>query len=140
MAKVVVDAAFTVHSQIGAGFLESVYEEALSIELTDRSVPFVRQPVIDMNYKGRSIGSARLDLLVADLLVVEIKAVEHLAALHSAQILSYLRLTGKPVGLLINFNVPLIKDGIRRFTLGNKSLASWRLGGQSESTTWPMNR
>ncbi len=87
-----------------------------------------------MHYKDRPIGSVRLDLLVADLIVVELKAVESIAEIHIAQTLSYLRLTQKPLALLINFNVPLIKNGIRRLTLGKKSLASWRLGGQSEST------
>ena len=94
--------------------MESVYEEALATELELREMAFSRQVVIGVDYKGRSVGQARLDLLVGGELVVELKAVEQLGPIHLAQVLSYLKATGNPVGLLITFNVPELRRGIRR--------------------------
>jgi len=94
-----------------------VYEEALCIELTLRGIPFVRQPTIAVSYKGRPVGESRLDLLVGGSLIVELKAVEALASIHSAQVISYLRITGHRLGLVINFNVSLLRDGIKRIVL-----------------------
>jgi len=103
-----------VHGVLGPGFLESAYEEALCVELLLRGIKFARQVPIGVEYKGQKIGEARLDLLVNKSLVVELKAVEELAPIHFAQILSYLKATRLHLGLLITFNVPLLRQGIRR--------------------------
>ncbi len=114
----VIGAAIEVHRLLGPGFLESVYEDALCIELRLRGIPFVRQRPFALEYKGHSIGNARLDLLVGGRLVVELKAVDALAPIHSAQVLSYLKMTGARLGLLINFNVPALRrGGIKRIVL-----------------------
>ena len=113
----VIGAAIEVHRQLGPGFLESVYEEAMCIELTLRGIAFTRQPEVAIDYKGRPVGQGRLDLLVAECLVVELKAVETLAPIHSAQMISYLRITKRQLGLLINFNVAMLRDGIKRVVL-----------------------
>jgi len=113
----VIGAAIEVHRILGPNFLESVYEEALCMELSTRSLRFVRQPIVAVEYKGRSVGESRLDLLVENQLVVELKAVDTLAPIHTAQTLSYLKITGKRLALLINFNVPILKNGIRRLAL-----------------------
>lgn len=117
LAKVVVDACIEVHKALGPGYLESVYEEALAAELRLRNVPFERQKTIHVEYKGIPVGEARLDFLVGGLLIVELKAVESLAPIHSAQIISYLKATRLPIGLLINFNTTLLKHGIKRIAL-----------------------
>jgi len=117
LAHAVIGAAIEVHRALGPGFLESVYEEALSFELEQRAVPFTRQHVISVSYKGRPVGEGRLDMLVAGRLVVELKAVDELAPIHMAQVISYLKATGHKLGLLINFNVPILKQGIRRVVL-----------------------
>ena len=114
LAHRVIGAAIEVHRNIGPGFLESVYEEALCVELGLCEIPFSRQVPIGVDYKGRTVGEARLDLLVADNLVVELKAVEIIAPIHLAQVLSYLRATRLCLGLLINFNVSTLKNGVRR--------------------------
>ena len=110
----VIGAAIEVHRVLGPGFLESVYEEALCVELRLRGIPFRSQPVVAVNYKGQMVGEGRLDLLVSDVLIVELKAVENLVPIHEAQVLSYLKMTNHPLALLINFNVRVLKDGIRR--------------------------
>jgi len=117
LANAVIGASLEVHRALGPGLLESVYEEALCIELRLRNIPFVRQAIVPVRYKGYEAGEMRLDLLVGNSLIVELKAVEELAQVHSAQLLSYLRLTGHKLGLLINFNVPLLKNGIKRLAL-----------------------
>ena len=117
LAHEVIGAAIEVHRQLGPGLLESAYEEALCIELTLRGIPFVRQPIVTVSYKGRPVGESRLDLLVGGCLIVELKAVEALAPIHSAQVISYLRITGHRLGLVINFNVSMLKDGIKRIVL-----------------------
>ena len=117
IAKIVVDACIEVHRTLGPGYLESVYEEALATELTLRNIPFEKQKTINVNYKGSPIGQARLDFLVDGLLVVELKAVETLAPIHTAQVISYLKATGLPLGLLVNFNTSLLKHGIKRIAL-----------------------
>jgi GxxExxY protein len=114
----IVDAAFKVHSVLGPGLLESVYELCLVHELEKRDLAVERQVEVPIEYDGRRLDSGlRLDLLVQGTVVVELKAVEHVLPVHKAQLLSYLRLTHRPVGLLINFHVPLIKDGIQRMVL-----------------------
>jgi GxxExxY protein len=114
LAKAVVDAAFEVHRTLGPGFLESVYEEAMVIELKARGIPFERQRPISITYKDRPVGEGRLDLLVASQLLVELKAVETLVPIHKAQVISYLKATRLQLGLLINFNVPVLRSGIQR--------------------------
>ena len=114
LVRRVIGAAIEVHRHLGPGFLESVYEEALCVELELRKIPFDRQRPIGVDYKGHSVGQGRLDLLVGDKLLVELKAVDRLVPIHSAQVISYLKATHLHLGLLINLNVPLLKDGIRR--------------------------
>jgi GxxExxY protein len=115
LARVVVDAAFKVHSSLGAGLLESVYETCLAHELVKRGLFVERQAALPIEYDGVKIeGGLRIDLLVEKALVVELKCVEALAPVHTAQVLTYLKLTGNRLGLLINFNVALIRDGIKR--------------------------
>jgi GxxExxY protein len=118
LARAVIGAAIEVHRQLGPGFLESIYEEALCIELENRQIPFERQKEISVLYKGRPIGTQRIDLLVGELLIVELKAVEALAEIHKAQVISYLKATHLSLGLLINFNVPVLKNGIQRIVYG----------------------
>ena len=114
LARAVVGAALEVHRHLGAGYLESVYEEALAVELSLRNIPYVRQKAFGVSYKEHEIGEGRLDLLVGDELLVELKAVEALAPIHKAQVISYLKATDLHLGLLINFNVPVLRDGIQR--------------------------
>ena len=120
LAHAVIGAALEVHRCLGPGFLESVYEDALCVELSARRIPFARQHPIAVEYKGHAVGECRLDLLVGDLLIVELKAVDELAPIHQAQLMSYLKATGLPLGLLINFNVPVLKRGIKRIVLTAK--------------------
>ena len=118
LARLVVDAAFKVHKALGPGLLESAYQACLEIELERRCVRFISQNVLPICYEGTTIeGAYRVDLLVDDQLIVELKAVDQLLPIHSAQLLTYLRLSGNRLGLLINFNTPLIKDGIKRIVL-----------------------
>jgi len=113
----IIGCAIAVHRELGPGLLESIYEAALAIELEDAGIKFCRQVIVPVRYKGRTIGEHRLDLLVDDTVVVEIKSVERHDPVFEAQVLSYLRIAGKHVGLLINFNSKLLKDGVRRFVL-----------------------
>ena len=114
LTHAVIGAAIEVHRVLGPGLLESVYEKALAIELGDRELRFVRQPIVPLFYKGQPIGEGRLDFLIENELVVELKAIEAILGLHEAQVISYLKTTGFPLALLINFNVPILRDGIRR--------------------------
>ena len=114
LAHQVIGAAIEVHRQLGPGLLEGVYEKAMCIEFELRGIPFRRQSGVGITYKGRPVGKGKLDLLVGDCFIVELKAVEKLAPIHSAQMISYLRMTNRMLGLLINFNVPVLKEGIRR--------------------------
>jgi GxxExxY protein len=114
LAHAVIGAAIEVHRLLGPGHAESVYEEALCIEFQLRSIPYERQKLVHIVYKGTRVGETRLDILVGGLLVVELKSVETLAPVHMAQIISYLRATSNKLGLLINFNVAVLKDGIKR--------------------------
>lgn len=115
----VIGAALEVHNSLGPGLLESAYCECLGRELTVRQIPFEKERPLPVEYKGVRLECGyRLDFLVAKSVVVEVKAVEGLALVHEAQLLTYLRLGGWRVGLLIDFNVPVLKDGIRRKVLG----------------------
>ena len=117
MASAVVDAAVEVHRVLGPGFLETVYEQALGVELHNRGLSFARQPTVTIMYKDRVVGNARPDLLVGGRLLVELKAIDWLAPIHLAQALSYLKATGLPLALVINFNVPVLLRGVRRVLL-----------------------
>ena len=113
----VIGAAIEVHRVLGPGFLEEVYKEALIIEFFRCGIPHMVEKGVTVNYKGHEVGKGRLDFLVANCLIVELKAVQNLAPIHEAQVLSYLKMTNYPLALLINFNVPLLKDGIKRIIL-----------------------
>jgi GxxExxY protein len=111
----VIKAATEVHQIIGPGMLESVYQECLSHELELRGIPFERQKELTIEYKGAKLdGGYRLDFVVADQLIVELKSQNNLEPAHETKLLTYLCLTGHKQGLLINFNVPILKDGIKR--------------------------
>ncbi len=115
----VIGAAIAVHRALGPGLLESAYQECLCQELALRGIPFEREVPLPLEYKGiRCECGYRLDILVAGAVVVEVKAIEAIAPIHEAQLLTYLRLGGWSVGLLMNFNVVVLKDGIRRRVLG----------------------
>ena len=113
----VIGCAIEVHRELGPGLLEASYESALCIELDDAGLGYQRQTVIPAVYKGRAIGEYRVDLVVEDAVVVEIKSVERSDPVFEAQVLTYLRVTGKKIGLLINFNSRLLRDGVRRYAL-----------------------
>ena len=114
----IIGSAIEVHQQLGPGLLESVYEECMCQELRLRSIPFLAQVELPVVCKGRETGGTyRIDLIVADEVLVELKAVERLLSVHEAQLLTYLKLTGKRVGLIINFNVPVLHRGIIRRVL-----------------------
>lgn len=118
VARQVVDSAFAVHSALGPGLLESVYEQCLAYELTSRGLEVKRQVSAPVVYREvRMDAGFRLDMVVGGLVAVEIKAVERALPVHEAQLLTYLKLSGHRLGLLINFNVPMIKQGIRRLVL-----------------------
>jgi len=114
LARNVIGTALTVHRALGPGFSEAVYENALAIELDARRIDFRRQARYRVEYAGTCVGEYIIDLLVLDALVVELKSVEEFAPIHRARVRSYLRAAGLELGLLINFNVPLLRDGIRR--------------------------
>ncbi len=119
VSQAVIGAAIEVHRQLGPGLLESVYEVALCRELWLRRLKVQRQLPVRLIYKGAELDSqVRIDLLVESCVVVEVKATDGLAPIHRAQLLTYLKLTGHPVGLLLNFNVELLKHGIRRILNG----------------------
>ena len=113
----IIGCAIEVHKLLGPGLLESVYESALCVELGLAGLQYQQQVPVSVSYKGHVIGDLRLDLLVENLVVVEIKSVERIEPVFEAQILSYLKLSGKKLGLLINFNNRLVKTGIQRFIL-----------------------
>lgn len=118
LTEQVIGAAIEVHRELGPGLLESAYQQALEHELTSRGVRFEAQKICPITYKGLVIeGAYRLDLLVEGKLVVELKAVDELAAVHEAQVLTYLRFSGCRVGLLINFRSRMLKDGLQRLSL-----------------------
>ena len=118
IATAVVDAAYTVHSAFGPGVQENIYETCFCYELGKRGFSCRRQVHVPLIYDGQKFDDAvRLDVLVEELVICELKAVEAIIPLHHAQILTQLKLTKKRLGFLINFNVPVIKDGIKRFVL-----------------------
>jgi GxxExxY protein len=121
LTKEIIGAAIEVHRALGPGLLESTYETCLCHELELRGIQFERQKALPVVYKDVDLDCGyRLDLLVSGAVVVEIKAVDELQPIHDAQVLTYLKLGGWDIGLLINFNVRLLKDGIKRIVFGLK--------------------
>ena len=119
VAKQIVDAAYRIHTSLGPGLLESVYEAVLAYELEQRGLRVVRQQAIPIVYQGTRIELGfRADLMVEDRVIVEIKSVEAIAPVHKKQLLTHVRLADKRLGLLINFNIALIKEGIARIANG----------------------
>jgi GxxExxY protein len=111
----IIGAAIEVHRQLGPGLLESAYEECLCHELHLRGLSFERQVALPVSYKGLQLDCGyRIDLIVEQEVVVELKAIERLLPIHEAQLLTYLKISGKRVGLLLNFNVPLLTQGVIR--------------------------
>ena len=113
----IIGCAIEVHRVLGPGLLEASYEAALAIEFETANLRFQRQLIVPVFYKGRPIGDHRLDFVVEDTVIVELKSVERFDPIFEAQVLTYLRLSGKRRALLINFNSRLLKDGIKRFVL-----------------------
>ncbi len=113
----IIGCAIEVHKTIGPGLLESIYEKALCYELEQKGLHFKTQVMIPIAYKGSSLGEHRIDLIVEDSIIVELKAVDKMMPVYEAQLLSYLRLTNMKLGLLINFNVEVLKRGIKRMIL-----------------------
>jgi GxxExxY protein len=131
ISEQIIGAAIEVHRELGPGLLESVYEECLCHELALRKIPFERQKPLPVAYKAIKMDCGyRLDMLVAGAVIVEIKAVEEISKVHEAQLLTYLRTGGWPLGLMINFNVTRLIDGVRRrvgdAALGSASVSSVR--------------
>ena len=118
LTEAIIAAAIEVHREMGPGLLESSYRICLCRELTLRGIEFKPEVPIPITYKGAKLDAGyRIDLLVADTVIVELKAIEKILPVHEAQLLTYMKLRGKRVGLLINFNVPLLKQGITRRVL-----------------------
>jgi len=114
----IIGAAIEVHRELGPGLLESIYQACLARELTLRGIPFQREQALPISYKGISIDCGyRIDFLIADKVVVELKAIAALLPIHEAQLLTYLKLTGIKVGLLINFNKVALINGLKRMVL-----------------------
>jgi GxxExxY protein len=123
IAKDVVDAAFKIHTKLGPGLLESAYEACLAHELTKRGYQIERQKPQPVIYDGLEIEVGyRLDVLVNGEVIIELKSVEQVLPIHHVQLMTYLKLSGKTLGLLINFNVPVIKQGIRRVAMNHPDL------------------
>lgn len=114
VTNAIIGAAIEVHREVGPGQLESAYEEAMAIEMTLRGIGFRRQLEVELTYKGHVIGKGRLDFLVEGKVILDLKAVQQLAPIHTSQMVSYLSMTGYPLGLIINFNVPALRHGIKR--------------------------
>ena len=118
LSREVIGAAIEVHRSLGPGLLESAYESCLAHELSLRGIPFQRQLELPLEYKGLGVACGyRIDLLVNRVIVVEIKSVETLKQVHVAQLLTYMKLGEWPIGLIINFNTPVLRSGIRRLVL-----------------------
>ena len=124
LTAAVIGAAIEVHRELGPGYLESVYEDALSVEFGLQRLAFERQRPFSLNYKHKRVGEGRIDFLVDSCLVVEIKAVERLQPIHKAQVMSYLKATRCRIGLLINFNEKMLKSGVQRIIWSDIVLVS----------------
>lgn len=117
VAQRAIGACIAVHRELGPGYLEMIYEEALSIELERQGVAFLRQAPVAVKYRGIQVGHGYLDFLVEGCVVLELKAVDELHPKHTAQVLSYLKATDLRLGLLVNFQAPFLKEGLRRLIL-----------------------
>jgi len=117
LTEKIIGCAIEVHRVLGPGLLEATYEAALAIEFEAAKMAFQRQVIIPLTYKGKSIGEHRLDFLVENAVVLELKSVERFDPIFEAQVLTYLRVSGKNRGLLMNFNSRLLKDGLKRYRL-----------------------
>jgi GxxExxY protein len=117
LTEKIIGCAIEVHKQLGPGLLESIYEQALCCELRERGINYEKQLMVPIVYKGNEIGIYRLDLLVEGEVIVELKSVERSEPLFEAQLLTYLKITGKKLGLLINFNSAILKNGLKRIIL-----------------------
>ncbi len=117
LSHAIVGAAIEVHRRIGPGQLESVYQRSLASELTYRAIPFRAQVPIEMHYRGECVGEFFADFIVDDKVILELKSVDRFHAVHTAQLLSYLRATKLRLGLLLNFNAPILVRGVRRIVL-----------------------
>ncbi|MFH1052581.1 MAG: GxxExxY protein [bacterium] len=118
ITELIIGRAIEVHRNLGPGLLESAYEECLSYELQKAGLSYERQKPVPVVYKDKKLECGyRIDLLIEDLVVVELKTVDEFNPVHEAQILTYLKFSNKKIGLLINFNVTMLKNGIRRFIL-----------------------
>jgi GxxExxY protein len=113
----IIGSCIAVHSALGPGFLESVYSRAVAIDFDFEGVPYERERRVQVLYRGRPVCTYQLDLVVADCIVIEIKCVDRLAPVHYAQLLGYLRASKLRAGLLVNFNVALLRDGVKRIVL-----------------------
>jgi GxxExxY protein len=132
LTEQIIGAAMEVHKALGPGLLESVYEECLCHELHLRKIHFQRQVTVPVIYKGVALDCGyRLDLIIEDTVVLELKCIERVLAIHEAQLLTYLKLLDKPVGFIINFNVPVLRQGIVRKVFDS---ASPRLRGGSDAS------
>jgi GxxExxY protein len=115
LSKIIIGCAIEVHTELGPGLLESIYEECLFLELQELGLKIERQKQVPICYKGKNVDTAfRIDMMIENKLIVELKACSELNDIHLAQTLTYLKLTDCKLGLLINFNVPLLKQGIKR--------------------------
>ncbi|MDZ4763292.1 MAG: GxxExxY protein [Chloroflexota bacterium] len=124
ISQTIMGAAIDVHRELGLGLLESIHEECLAYELKLRKIPFERQKAIPLIYKQTNLNTElRLDFLVCQKVIVELKAVDHLHSIYQAQVMTYLRLTGCKLGLLINFNVPQLIKRVRRIAFNLPDLA-----------------
>ena len=117
LAHRVIGVAIEVHRVLGPGYLESVYEEAMAVELEIQRIGFNRQLAFAVPYKDKNVGEGRIDFLIEGSLIVELKAVDKLAPIHTTQVISYLKATGHTLGLLVNFNEKLLRTGIQRVIL-----------------------
>ena len=113
----IIGCVIRVHRELGPGFLESIYAAALAFELQAAQIHYEREKAVTVHYRGLAISGQRVDFIVADSVILEIKAATRIDPIFEAKLISYLRTTGIKVGLLINFNVPLVKDGIRRLVV-----------------------
>ncbi len=121
LSQKVIGAGIAVHQALGPGLLENIYEECLAIELKDQGIAFERQKTIQVVYKGQALDlSYKADFVIENQMIVELKAVENILPIHEAQLLTYLKLSGIQLGLLMNFNTVLLKDGIKRMALSAK--------------------
>jgi GxxExxY protein len=139
ITEAVISAAIEVHSIVGPGHLESFYRNCLCAELELRQIPFEKEVRLPISYKGVVTSDyLRADVIVKQAVIIELKAVEQIIPIHKAQLKTYLKLTGITTGLLINFNVPMLRDGIRRVTPKTKLMNSIPLNTKGSHKTTPV--